>query len=160
MATPAERLHPAHGELFTPITDDLMAFLDECYRAVGSWKLLAERAGLRDRQLRRMRNGNKTTCLSMRTVDRLIVASGVGDLDEWLWFTPEDLMRLGLWDPPQYVEGRLRIKGNERFYKPPLTDEQRKLLKRQRRAERKRRKRPDPATTVEWWVKFLGVEDE
>jgi hypothetical protein len=61
-----------------------------------------------------MRNirGGKRKAISMTLLDRLITTTDVGSLDEFIWFTADDLVALGIWKPVQYAVGNLRIQGD------------------------------------------------
>jgi hypothetical protein len=64
------------------------------------------------RQLADIRKG-KRKAISMRVLDRAITTSGVGNLYDFTFFTAEDLVKLGIWKAPRYVEGTKRIQGGE-----------------------------------------------
>jgi hypothetical protein len=53
----------------------------------------------------------------MRLLDRILTGTGSGTVEEYIWFTPDDLVTLGIWNPPLYVEGRDRIQGDQRWTK-------------------------------------------
>lgn len=74
----------------------------------------------------------------MTTVDRLVTGTGVGSLDEFLWFTANDMVRLGIWEPNLYVEGNERVQGDarwERVQKSRVSDALPELHKNQERGK-------------------------
>jgi hypothetical protein len=101
--------HPAHGDVYTPVTLELLELIDEMKERLGTWRLLAARSGLRTRQLRYLRQEDRIA-ISLRTMDRLITASGIGSLDDLVWFTPDDLVELGIWDPPHYLDSSVEAR--------------------------------------------------
>jgi len=140
------RTHPHDRELFTPITDELIAYLERAHLEAGTWRLICLRGGIKLRQLRRIRTRG-TTCVSMGLMDRIIVGSGVGSLSDWYWFEPRDLIKLGLWKEPLYISGRKRYHRGRVWVHEPLSPYQRELAIRRKAAKRRRAKakkaRPD-----------------
>ena len=102
--------HPAHGDLYTPTTPELLALFDRMRAEHGTWREVCAISGTRLKVLRNLRQG-KRKAISQRLVDRLVTTTGVGALHEFIWFTADDLVKLGIWNPVQYVEGTKRIKG-------------------------------------------------
>ena len=141
------RTHPHDRELFTPITDDLIAYLERAKLEVGTWRLIAERGGIKTKQLRRIRSRG-TTCVSMGLMDRIIVGSGVGSLSDWYWFEPRDLLKLGLWKEPLYVAGRKRYHRGRVWVYEPLSPYQRELAQRRKAAKKRRLKARKPRPKV------------
>jgi hypothetical protein len=92
------RLHPLDGELFTPMCPQLLGMMGQMHQELGSWRRVAARSGLRLRTLRRLRTG-KNAAVSEHVVDRLVTYCGVGSLHDYVWFTPDDLVALGIWKP-------------------------------------------------------------
>lgn len=135
----ATRTHPLSRDLYTPITVDLILFLDECKLAAGTWRAICERGNIRLRVLRRLRHGNNFA-VSMSLMDRIITGAGTGSLYEWLWFEADDLVKLGFWEETLYVEGRMRYHGDRVWEAPPMTPLQRELLSRRRYLSKRRRK--------------------
>jgi hypothetical protein len=133
------RTHPHDRDLYTPITDELIAYLNRAHLEAGTWRNICEAGGIRLRQLRRIRTASTLT-VSMRLMDRIIVGSGVGSLDDWYWFTPEDLIRMGLWKEPLYVAGRKRYYKGKVWEHEPLSPYQRELAMRRKAARRRRLK--------------------
>lgn len=132
--------HPNDRDLYTPCTDELYALLDQMYRELGTWRMVAWKSGLRLKILRNIRRG-KYKSVALTTLDRLISGTGVGDLNDWVWFKPHDLVRLGVWEPNLYVEGKERVQGEARWEtvkgerirskKPELEQERGKISKQQ-----------------------------
>ncbi len=133
------RTHPHDRELFTPITDDLIAYLERARLEAGTWRNICERGGIRLRVLRRLRQ-RTTSCVSMDLMDRIIVGSGVGSLSEWYWFTPRDLIKLGLWKEPLYVAGNRRYHRGRVWEAERLSPYQRELATRRKAAKKRRLK--------------------
>jgi hypothetical protein len=112
----AERVHkhPAHGDLYTPMTPEIIEMLNQLYREYGSWRRVAYFTDTRLKVLRNLRQGRRKA-ISMRVLDRILTGTNrEGTLDQYLWFTADDLVTLGIWKPVQYVEGRDRIQGGVR----------------------------------------------
>lgn len=102
------RRHPNSHDLYTPMTDDLLATLTRMRDEHGSWRRVAAVTETRLKVLRNIRSGRKKA-ISQRLWDRLTTLSGVGSIEEVPWFTADDLVVLGIWKPVRYVEGSLRI---------------------------------------------------
>jgi hypothetical protein len=133
------RTHPHDRDLYTPITDELIAYLRRAHLEAGTWRNICEAGGIKLRQLRRIRTAGTTT-VSMRLMDRIIVGSGVGSLDDWYWFSPEDLIRMGLWKEPLYVAGKKRYHRGRVWEAQQLSPYQRELAMRRKAAKRRRDK--------------------
>jgi len=69
---------------------------------------------VRVRVLRRVVTGEVRT-VSMTLMDKVFTRSGYGDLNDLLWFTPEDLQVLGLWKPTMECYGRERVQGDRHY---------------------------------------------
>lgn len=104
------RRHPADLDLYTPVTPELIALFERMKQEHGTWRNVAAISDTRLKVLRNLRQG-KRKAVSQRLLDRIITTTGVGGVHEFTWFTANDLVALGIWDPVQYVEGRARIKG-------------------------------------------------
>lgn len=104
--------HPRQADLYTPFGPDVLAILMRMHDEYGSWRRVAAITETRMRVIRVVKSGRRKA-ISQRFMDRLITKSGVGNLEQLPWFTADDLVTLGVWKHPQYVEGPKRIKGNE-----------------------------------------------
>lgn len=100
------RRHLLHGkDLYTPLTTDIMDLLYRVYVREGTWRGVARVMGMRMqptrgcRELRKIRAG-KVKAISMTVLDRMLTHSGFGvTVSDFTWFTPEDLVELGVWEP-------------------------------------------------------------
>ncbi len=133
------RTHPHDRELFTPITDDLIAYLERAHLEAGTWRNICERGNIKLRILRRVR-ARKTKCVSMDLMDRIIVGSGVGSLSDWYWFRPRDLIKLGLWKEPLFISGNKRYHRGRVWEAERLSPYQRELAMRRKAAKKRRLK--------------------
>jgi len=130
------RLHPNHAELYTPIGPQFYELLDQIYREYeGNWRIVAWKTALRLKQLQRFRTG-ETKAISLRVLDRIITTSGVGNLQDFVFFTAEDLVKLGIWKEPYYVEGNKRIQGKVVTEAPVMSRLERERLGRKKRRDR------------------------
>jgi hypothetical protein len=102
--------HPRHEDLYTPITPEIIELIWRMRAEHGTWRRVAFLSNTRLKVLRRIRTG-KRKAVSLRLLDRLCITTGVGSVEEFTWFTAEDLVALGIWKPTQYVDGTLRVKG-------------------------------------------------
>jgi hypothetical protein len=106
-----ERLHPAHAEKYTPITPEILELIEGLKRRYGTWRAVAYHTETKLKVLRNIRMG-KRKAISMRLLDRILTKTGSGLLEDYIWFTPDDLVTLGIWKPVQYVEGRKRVRNS------------------------------------------------
>lgn len=99
--------HPHfQDEYFTPLDDGrVLALLEEIRTELGGkWRNVAERARCSSRWLRMVRSG-KIQTVSMTTMDRLLTRCGFGDrLADFNWYTPDELVKMGVWKPTVAVE--------------------------------------------------------
>lgn len=101
---PTPTVHPNTHELYTPLTPEVAALLERMKNELGTWRDVSaatlnpndEDDYIHLRTIRRIRYG-MYPAVSERILDRLITATGVGNLSDYPWFTPEDLIKLGLW---------------------------------------------------------------
>lgn len=96
---PEKSSHPNSGDLYTPITPEVLELLNEMRRVHSTWRDVSAISKTRLRVLRRIRTGGRKA-ISMTLLDRLITTTGVGVLESFTWFTADDLVALGVWDPP------------------------------------------------------------
>jgi hypothetical protein len=106
------RKHPRQGDVYTPVTPELVALLERMHDELGSWRAVCFAADIRPKILRSVRN-SRSKSVSFSWLDDLCTCTGVGSVDEFQWFTPDDLVALGIWKPTQYVHGKKRIKGDK-----------------------------------------------
>lgn len=86
------------GERYTPITPEFLDWMEAVKEHYGgSWATVVRAMDYHHSGWRRFRNGYTRTA-SIWFVDRVITASGVGNLDDFPWFTKGDLVTLGIWD--------------------------------------------------------------
>jgi hypothetical protein len=130
-----ERKHPAHADLYTPHTPELKALFDQMKLELGTWRAVCLVSGTRLKVFRAIRNGNRKA-ISMRMLDRLITTTGVGSLEDFVWFTADDLVALGIWKPVTYLKG-----GKPRRVGPSKAKLKRRAKKKREKAEARARAR-------------------
>jgi len=126
-----ERRHPSHGDLYTPMTPEVHQLFAQMKLEHGTYRRICLVSNTRLKVFRNLRNGRRKA-ISMRLLDRLITTTGVGALDDFLWFTADDLVALGIWDPVLGVE---RKKDPKRLTK---AEKRRKREKAEKRAYQRR----------------------
>jgi len=134
-----ERKHPSHGDLYTPYTPELQELFVRMKLEYGTYRRICAISGTRLKVFRAIRNGNRKA-ISMRMLDRLITTTGVGTLDDYLWFTADDLVALGIWKPVEWDKTKPRKK------KGPTARQK----ERQERRERLRRIRKVQQGKMPW----------
>lgn len=92
------------SDVWTPMTVELRRFLEEMKEAAGGWKQLCERAGVKERYLRRVRNGERgfapSATISLRVLDRLATAVDLSyRLRGFEWLNVDECKARGLWKP-------------------------------------------------------------
>jgi hypothetical protein len=154
--TDKKRRHPNSGDLYTPVGPQFYALLEQMKLEYGSWRVVAWKSELRMKQLRGYREG-KRKAISLRVLDRMITASGVGNLGDFVFFTAEDLVKLGIWKEPFYVEGQLRIQGDTVREVPKMNPQERERLARKKRrikkAAKKKKERDEAKAQRALWRK-------
>jgi len=106
-----KRRHPNGHDLYTPLGPQVRELLWRMHDEHGTWREVSALSAIRLKIIRNIRRDMNRRAISMTMLDRLITATGVGSLEEFQWFTANDLVRLGIWKPNCYVEGRKRIHG-------------------------------------------------
>lgn len=96
----ARSTHPLRGDLYTPITPEVLALFDRMRERHGSWRQIAAMSNTRLKVLRRIRRDPTYKAISMSKLDDIITATGVGSLDDYVWFTADDLVAMGIWEKP------------------------------------------------------------
>jgi hypothetical protein len=106
--------HPLSGDLYTPLTPEVMALFERMREHCGSWREVCARSNTKLKVLRRLRGQSYgAKAISMSFLDRLITTTEVGSLDDYLWFTADDLVALGVWDKPaDPIDGAVRSRKN------------------------------------------------
>jgi len=124
---------------------------------VGGWDYLAWLTEIRVRQLRRVMTG-ETKTVTMGTMDKVVTRTGYGDLDDWVWFTAEDLEVLGIWKPHLVCEGTTRVAGREGWVmsRADLKANAKRRKKEKKALERRKKKRAE----IEWAKEFFWVDEE
>jgi hypothetical protein len=94
--------HPLDGEVFTPMTTAIVDMLEQLYLEYGRWRPVAEITGLRLKQVRAIRqgkhaNGKYRKTISLTVMDRILTTTGVGHVNDYVWYTPEQLVDMGIW---------------------------------------------------------------
>lgn len=99
------KVHPKNAERYTPWGPNVVDLLERMYRELGTWRDVSWKGEIRMKALRGLRHGThanlkkKRTTVSMTVLDRMIQGCGVGSLSEFEWFTPDELIERGLWEP-------------------------------------------------------------
>lgn len=91
-------VHPLRDkDWYTPVTPEMIAMLERQKQRYGTWRALAAAIPVRTRVLRFIRNG-RNKAVSMSLWERVLIATGLEHtLEDYIWFTPEDLVKLGIW---------------------------------------------------------------
>lgn len=107
-----EDAYPAHkGELFTPLSPELLAEFEEIKEALGgTWAEFCRRTGISRRYMRHVRNGRwskrnyargtagRHKTISMRKLDQIYTQVGLTHrLRHHAWFTTRELVELDIW---------------------------------------------------------------
>lgn len=124
--------HPNARDLYTPITPEFVALLERMRAECGNWRLVCAAVPMRMKVLRNLRRGKGRKAVSQSLVDRMCTATGVGSIDEFTWFTADDLVVLGIWSKWVPI--------NEQAGSSPTVDErrERRLAKRNQRQKEAR----------------------
>jgi hypothetical protein len=101
--------HPKGDDLYTPFGPALEDLFERMKLEHGTWRRVCWITNTRLKVMRQMRRG-KRKAISMRKLDEMITATKVGHLDEFTWFTAEDLVRLGIWKDVEYAVGKSRVR--------------------------------------------------
>src|SRR5262245_9894683 len=96
--------HPLDGEVYTPVTKDIIRLIDRLYLEHGRWRDVAALCGLRVKQVRAIRqmkhaNGNRRKTISLTVMDRMLTTTEVGHVGDYPWYTPDELVEMGIWKP-------------------------------------------------------------
>lgn len=96
--------HPLDGEVYTPMTTDVKDLLLRMRLEYGRWRDIAAISGLRSKQVRSLRdgkhaNGKARKTVSYTTLDKLITGTAVGQIYDYPWYTPSQLIEMGIWEP-------------------------------------------------------------
>lgn len=107
--------HPNWAELYTPITPQILDLFERMRVEHGSWRNVCAISKTRLKTMRNLRRGNRK-CISQRLLDRLCSSTEVGSVNEFTWFTADDLIALGIWKRTLYVEGYKRTQADKVYY--------------------------------------------
>jgi hypothetical protein len=91
--------HPKKGDLYTPVNQAIWDLFDLMRARHGSWREVAYLSNTRLKVLRRWRRG-EVKAISMTKLDELITTTEVGSLRDYVWFTADDLVAMGIWEKP------------------------------------------------------------
>jgi hypothetical protein len=127
--------HPKDGDKYTPISPDILAMMWELRDKYGSWREVAAVTQTRLKVLRRFRTGDRHV-ISMRLMDRILTTTGHGRLDDYVWFTPNDLVAMGIWKTVVPISEQPRPDRDDPQWKQEQREKRR--LRKERRAERLR----------------------
>jgi len=122
-ASGAKKLHPNYRERYTPISDQVIALLEQMRDELGFWRDVSAVSGTRLKVLRSIRhrkhaNGKDRKTISLTLLDRLITTTGVGNLRDFTFFTPEDLIKMGIWEDVDQVDITTDIRWEENRRSP------------------------------------------
>lgn len=128
-------VHPNRGDLYTPITPEFLDLLERMRAECGNWRLLAAAVPMRMKVLRNLRKGKQRKAVSQSLVDKMCTTTGVGSIQEFEWFTADDMVSLGIWRPAipiqnQEVKRSAVIARRER--RKALRREQKRIARRKR----------------------------
>lgn len=88
------------GDVYTPITDEVIIALHDLRRQCGGrWIDVEQTCGVKQRVLRRIRTKYRPN-VSMSVMDRLLRYTGLLSIEDLPWYTPGELQELGLWKKP------------------------------------------------------------
>lgn len=105
MSEPAFKHPLQNSDYYTPITPEIVAMLIELRQIVRTLRRLEILLKTKRRHLRRILKG-ETKAISMSLLDRIHTEIGTPyQVNDYLWFTAEDLVSLGIWQPTGYVAG-------------------------------------------------------
>jgi hypothetical protein len=139
--------HPKHGDLYTPITPELLELLERMRAEHETWRNVCALSQTKAKVLRNVRQG-KRKAISYTFLDRLCSTTGVGGAHEFVWFTADDLVALGIWQETPRIDGRwikhkdeVSIHGSKMKFTRAQIKKMRKRAKRQELAKINRRRR-------------------
>jgi hypothetical protein len=86
------------------MTTEVAELLERMHVEHGRWRDIAALSGIRLKQVRSLRhgkhaNGSVRKTVSLTTMDKLITATDVGQIYDYPWYTPSQLIEMGLWEP-------------------------------------------------------------
>lgn len=92
------------GQLFCVKDSEFDALMEELRLAVGgNWKDIARQARLSTRYVRRLR-GREWKTVSWHVMDKVLSRLGMpGRMETIRWYTPEELVKMGVWKPHSMV---------------------------------------------------------
>lgn len=125
--------HPNDGDLYTPITPQLMALIVRMRQEHGTWSNVCAVSKTKKRVLRKLYK-LEIRAVSMTLLDRLCTTTEVGSVGEFPWFTAEDLVALGIWDElfGDRDERRRELKNRRARRRRQLKKERARLMKKER----------------------------
>jgi hypothetical protein len=102
-----------HDYLFTPVTPELLAFLERLKDEWGSWQKLGMSSRVSQRWLRKVLNGHYKA-MAYVTLDTMLTNLGVvGEVQKFPWYTASELVEMGVWkeqpQPPKKAKGELTL---------------------------------------------------
>jgi hypothetical protein len=105
--------HPKHEDLYTPVTPEVLELFERMKQKYGTWSDVGWITNTNMKVLRCMRCRPGTAgrkAISHSKLDSMITATGVGSVHDFVWFTAEDLVALGIWKDVVYRNGRKNIR--------------------------------------------------
>jgi hypothetical protein len=86
------------------MTPEIIAMIERLRLEYGRWRDVSAETGLRLKQLRAIRqmkhaNGKHRKTISLTVMDRILTTTEVGHINDYPWYTPEQLVEMGIWEP-------------------------------------------------------------
>ena len=96
--------HPLDGEVYTPMTTEIIGLIERLHNESGRWRDVAEVTGMKSKQIRALckmkhANGKQRKTISMKVMDHILTATEVGHVNDYEWYTPDELVDMGIWKP-------------------------------------------------------------
>lgn len=97
---PYDTLLNRTGELYTPKDEAFFELMEELRIHVGGqWKDIARQSRLSTRYMRRLRSREWVT-VSYKVMDKVLTRCGLPHrISDLPWYTPEQLVEIGVWKP-------------------------------------------------------------
>ena len=86
------------------MTPEIIEMIERLRLEYGRWRDVSAISGLRLKQLRAIRqmkhaNGKARKTISLTVMDRILTTTEVGHVNDYPWYTPDDLVDMGIWNP-------------------------------------------------------------
>lgn len=140
------------------MTPELIGLLERMRDECGNWRLVAAIVPMRMKVLRNIRQGRVRKAVSQSMVDKLCTTTGVGSIDEFPWFTADDLVALGIWKQPVPIQEQALSKATveeRRVRRQEKANARRRKAKALNRKRRREPQLPDPEDVDPW----VGIKE-